>query len=111
MRAPCSNLSHSEPTPLLLTPCLCCALRGCQGNVVLVAMGMCGCFAWDGSGCGVASLTPSSLYSSVAALGRHRAPRDRALESCAPTTMAQPVVLAAWEPCPEPEGPSTWQGR
>lgn len=85
--------------------------QGLPGNVVLVAMEMCGCFVWDGSGCGVASLTPSSLYSSVAALGRHRAPRDRALESCAPMTMAQPVVLAAWEPCPEPEGPSIWQGR
>lgn len=56
-------------------------------------------------------LTPSSLYSFVAHLGRQPAPQETALESCVPRTMVQPVALTAGEPCPEPEEPSTWRGR
>lgn len=55
-------------------------------------------------------LTPSSLYSSVEALGRQPAPQEIALENCVPRTTVQPVGLTAGEPCPEPEGPSTQQG-
>lgn len=27
------NLSHSEPTPLFLSPCPCCVFQDCQGNI------------------------------------------------------------------------------
>lgn len=56
-------------------------------------------------------LTPSSLYSFVAGLGRQPVLQEIALESCVLRTMVQLVALTAGEPCPEPKGPSTWQGR
>lgn len=90
----------------------CCVLQDCQGNMVLVATEMCGCVVWGGSGYGGPFLTPSSLYSSVVALGRDPALRECAPESCVPRTMVQlTVALTAGEPWPEPEEPSTWQGR
>lgn len=55
------NLSHSEPTPLLLTPCPCYVFQDCQGNMVMVAMEMYSCLVWGGSGYGGASDTFISL--------------------------------------------------